>query len=189
MNRCPARNVSELLQAWGNGDQSVLDELVPLVYHELHRLAHSYMRRETPGHLLQTTAIVNEAFLRLTGAQPPHCRDQAHFLTLCARLMRRILVDFARAEQSQKRGGKAIRLDPDRAPLTAWQPDQDLVALDEALTALAAADPRKGRVVELRFFGGLSVAETAEVLGVSTDTVTRDWKLAKALILREMKHE
>ncbi|MBE3099113.1 MAG: sigma-70 family RNA polymerase sigma factor [Planctomycetes bacterium] len=182
----PARDVTELLLAWGAGDHAALDALVPLVYAELHRLARIYMRGERQGRTLQTTALVNEAYLRLIDASRVRWQNRAHFLAVSAQLMRRILVDAARARGSLKRGGDVVRVPlDDELPVFSERGD-DLVAVDEALTALAAVDRRKGQVVELRYFGGLSVEETAEVLKVSVDTVMRDWKLARLWLHREL---
>ena len=181
--------VTHLLRAWGNGDAGALEELTPLVEAELRRLARAYMARERRGHTLQTTALVNEAFLRLTDARQIRWQDRAHFLGISARLMRRVLVDHARARGSRKRGGGAERVTLDERLATAPELELDVVALDRALEALAAVDPRQSRVIELRFFGGLSVEETAEVLHVSPDTVKRDWRLAKLWLLRELEGE
>ena len=178
--------VTELLRAWSDGDEGALERLVPLVEAELRRLARGYMGRERRGHTLQVTALVNEAFLRLTDARRLRWQDRAHFLGISARLMRRVLVDHARARGYQKRGGGAQRVTLDEALLVSPEPAVDLVALDRALVALAAADVRKSRVIELRFFGGLSVEEAADVLHVSVDTVKRDWRLAKLWLLREL---
>ena len=185
-----AREVTGLLQAWSEGDQGALERLLPLVESELRRLARSYMARERRGHTLQTTALINEAFIRLTAGKPIQWKDRAHFIGISARLMRRVLVDHARARGYQKRGGdiQKVSLD-DRLIVGPSQPTLDLVALDRALEVLAAIDPRKARVIDLRFFGGLSVEETAEVLQVSTDTVKKDWRLAKLWLLRELAGE
>jgi RNA polymerase sigma factor (TIGR02999 family) len=179
--------VTELLRAWSDGDERALERLVPLVEAELRRLARGYMGRERRGHTLQVTALVNEAFLRLTGARQLPWQDRAHFLGISARLMRRVLVDHARARGYQKRGGRGQRVTLDDALVVSSEPAVQLLDLDRALEALAATDPRKTRVIELRFFGGLSVEETAEVLHVSTDTVKRDWRLAKLWLLRELE--
>jgi RNA polymerase sigma-70 factor, ECF subfamily len=179
--------VTELLRAWGDGDEGALEQLTPLVEAELRRLARGYMRRERAGHTLQTTALVNEAFLRLTDARGVRWQDRAHFFGISARLMRRVLVDHARSRGYRKRGGGAERVTLDEGLVPAPEPEVDVVALDRALESLAAVDPRKSRVVELRFFGGLSVEETAEVLGVSPDTVKRDWRLARLRLLRELE--
>jgi RNA polymerase sigma factor (TIGR02999 family) len=182
----PSGEVTELLLAWSHGQQTALDKLVPLVHAELRRIARRHMYRERPGHTLQTTALVNEAYLRLIDARQVHWQNRAQFFAISAQLMRRILVDFARSKHYLKRGGGAQKLTFDEALMRSPAQGHDLVALDDALTALAATDDRKSRVVELRFFGGLSVEETAEVLKVSPDTVMRDWKLAKAWLAREM---
>jgi RNA polymerase sigma-70 factor (ECF subfamily) len=179
--------VTALLRAWGNGDDTALEQLTPLVEAELRRLARGYMRGERRGHTLQTTALVNEAFLRLIDARRVRWADRAHFLGISARLMRRVLVDHARSRGYRKRGGGADRVTLDEGLLISPEPAVDILALDRALEALAAVDVRKGRVIELRFFGGLSVEETAEVLHVSTDTVKRDWRLAKLWLLRELQ--
>jgi RNA polymerase sigma factor (TIGR02999 family) len=181
--------VTELLRAWSDGDERALEQLVPLVEAELRRLARGYMARERRGHTLQITALVNEAFLRLADTRHLRWQDRAHFLGISARLMRRVLVDHARSRGYQKRGGGAQQVTLDDALLESPEPavDQvDLVALDRALEALTAVDVRKSRVIELRFFGGLSVEEAAEVLHVSSDTVKRDWRLAKLWLLREL---
>jgi RNA polymerase sigma-70 factor (ECF subfamily) len=182
-----AGTVTLLLHRWSNGDADALERLVPLVETELRRLARGYMGRERRGHTLQVSALVNEAFLRLTGARRLRWQDRAHFLGISARLMRRVLVDHARARGYQKRGGSLQRVALDEAALVSPAPAIDLIALDRALEALAEDDPRKARVIELRFFGGLSVEETADVLHVSPDTVRRDWRLAKLWLLRELK--
>ena len=179
--------VTDLLRAWADGDDGALERLTPLVEAELRRLARGYMRRERRGHTLQTTALVNEAFLRLTDARSVRWQDRAHFLGIAARLMRRVLVDHARSRGYQKRGGGAQRVTLDEGLATTAGTTVDMLALDRALEALAAADARKARTIELRFFGGLSVEETADVLGVSTDTVKRDWRLAKLWLLRELE--
>jgi RNA polymerase sigma factor (TIGR02999 family) len=179
--------VTKLLRAWSDGDDSALERLMPIVEAELRRLARGYMRRERRDHTLQVTALVNEAFLRLTGARQLRWQDRAHFLGISARLMRQVLVDHARARGYQKRGGDARRVALDETVLVSPGPAVALLALDRALDVLTAADPRKGRVIELRYFGGLSVEETAEVLHVSSDTVKRDWRLAKLWLLRELE--
>jgi RNA polymerase sigma factor (TIGR02999 family) len=183
------QDVTQLLLAWNQGDEAALKQLMPLVYGELHRLAHRYMNGEREGHTLQTTALVNEAYLRLVDSSRVRWQNRAHFFAVSAQLMRRILVDFARSRNYLKRGGDAMHVSLEAAEAMPLEPSADLVALDDALTALARFDERKSRVVELRFFGGLSVEETAEVLGVSGDTVMRDWSLAKAWLLREMSKE
>jgi RNA polymerase sigma factor (TIGR02999 family) len=179
--------VTELLHAWSGGDDGALERLLPLVEAELRRLARGYMGRERKEHTLQTTALVNEAFLRLTDARQVRWQDRGHFLGISARLMRRVLVDHARARGYLKRGGGAERVTLHEGLVISPDPALDLVALDRALEALAKIDARKSQIVELRFFGGLSVEETAEVLHVSTDTVKRDWRLAKLLLLRELE--
>jgi RNA polymerase sigma factor (TIGR02999 family) len=178
--------VTQLLRAWSSGDDRALDKLTPLVEGELHRLAHRYMARENPGHTLQTTALVNEVYLKLVNVQDMTWQDRAHFFAISARMMRHILTDFARSRQFQKRGGAALHVTLDEALMVSPEQDADIVALDDALGQLAALDPRKSQVVELRFFGGLSAEETAEVLKVSRETVLRDWKFAKVWLLREL---
>ena len=178
--------VTRLLRAWGAGDQGALEHLMPLVYGELHRLAGRYMQREHPGNTLQATALVNEAYLRLVDVTGVRWEDRAHFFALSSQMMRRILVDAARARGSGKRGGGALRFNLDESIDAVPARDNQLVELDEALNALAEFDPRKATVVEMRFFGGLSVEETAEVLKISPQTVMRDWKLARAWLLREL---
>ena len=179
--------VTELLQAWSGGDDDALERLMPLVEAELRRLARAYMRRERRGHTLQTTALMNEACLRLTDARSVRWQDRAHFLGISARLMRRILVDHARQRGYQKRGGGAQRVTLHEGLIVSADPALDLVSLDHALDALAKVDLRKSRTIELRFFGGLSVEETAEVLQVSPDTVKREWRLAKLWLLHELE--
>ncbi|MFL6228386.1 MAG: sigma-70 family RNA polymerase sigma factor [Pyrinomonadaceae bacterium] len=178
--------ITRLLEDWSNGDKSAYDELIPLVYDELHRLAHHYMSGERRGHTLQTTALVGEAYLRLAGHGGVRWQNRTHFLAIAARLMRRILVDHARANARQKRGGGAEMFSLDETAVVSPARSADLVALDEALTQLAEIDPRKARVVELRFFGGLNVEETAETLGVSPNTVIRDWGMARAWLHKEL---
>ena len=184
-----AHEITQLLQAWGEGEESALERLAPLVYQELHRLAHYYMARERSGHTLQTTALLNEAYLRLVDSPKLSWQCRAHFFAVSAQVMRRILVDWARSRQAQKRGGDAPVVELDEALVVAEAPGADLVALDDALKTLAELDPRKSKVVELRFFGGLSVEETAEVLKVSPETVLRDWKFAKSWLRRELSKE
>jgi RNA polymerase sigma-70 factor, ECF subfamily len=179
--------VTGLLLAWSQGDEGALGRLVPLVERELHRIARRCMAGERAGHSLQATALVNEAYLKLIDAQQVKWQDRAHFLAISARLMRRILVDWARSKGYQKRGGGALKVTFTEALPASDEPGHNLVALDDALEALAKFDARKSRVVELRFFGGLSVEETASVLRVSVDTVMRDWKLAKAWLLHELR--
>ena len=190
MQAAPDRSsVTELLRAWGQGNAQALDRLTPLVYQELRRIAGRYMARERRDHTLQATALVNEAYLRLVDAKEVSWRDRAHFFAISSQTMRRILVDFARARHARKRGSGAQAVSLEESLVVEGRPGADLVALDDALIALAAIDPRRARVVELRFFGGLSVEETAEVLRVSAETVKRDWKLAKVWLLRELSHE
>jgi RNA polymerase sigma factor (TIGR02999 family) len=181
--------VTHLLRAWGEGEQGALDELVPLVYQEMHRLAQRYMVQERSGHTLQTTALVNEAYLRLVDTTQASWQNRAHFFAICANVMRRILVEWARSRKALKRGGAAAPLELVESLVVAEEPGRDLVALDDALKDLSAFDPRKGKVVELRFFGGLSVEETAEALKVSCETVMRDWKFAKSWLRRELGKE
>ena len=178
-------DMSMLLRAWSGGDQSALDRLTPIVYDELHRLARRYMKRERPGHSLQTTALVNEAYMRLVDYERMHWQDRAHFFAVSSQLMRRILVDHAR-RHNLKRGGGVQHVSLDEAVVLGGDQGPDMVALDDALNALARVDPRKVQVVEMRFFGGLSVEETAEVLKVSTITVKRDWRAARAWLYREL---
>jgi RNA polymerase sigma factor (TIGR02999 family) len=175
-----ANEVTQLLVAWGNGDQTALDQLMPLVYSELHRIAHRYIKKERPGHTLQTSALLNEAFMRLVDQREVTWQSRAHFFAIAAQMMRRILVDYARSRRYAKRGGDAQEVSFDEELVISRQRSADVVALHEALNNLAMIDERKSKVVELKFFGGLSIEETAEVLGVSQGTVMRDWTLAKA---------
>ena len=186
MTSTSSHEITRLLLAWTDGDQRALDRLVPLVYDELRRLARRYMNREPPGHLLQTTALVNEAYMRLIDAHRVKWQNRAHFFAISARVMRRILVDFARRSDKLKRGGKAVEVSLAEALVVSAKPGADLVAIDDALTTLAALDPRQCQVVELRFFGGLKDNEIAEVLKVSHGTVRRDWRLARAWLHREL---
>jgi RNA polymerase sigma factor (TIGR02999 family) len=181
--------VTRLLLAWREGDQAAFDRLIPKVHHELQRIARRCMAGERAGHSLQATALVNEAYLRLVDVRRVQWQDRAHFLAMAARLMRRVLVDCARAKQYQKRGGGAVLVTFDEFAIAPAEPGHDLVSLDAALDSLAKVDERKSRVIELRFFGGLSVEETAAVLNVSVETVMRDWKMAKAWLLRELRRE
>jgi RNA polymerase sigma-70 factor (ECF subfamily) len=183
----PSREVTALLRAWSAGDEEALEKLTPMVYRELHRAARHYMAGERTGHTLQATALINEVYLRLINARQMEWQNRAHFFGVCAQLMRRILTDFARSRGYQKRGGAAPHVLFDEALAVGAQADSDLVALDDALKRLASVDERKGRVVELRFFGGLDVKETAEVLRVSCETVMRDWRLAKVWLLRDLR--
>jgi RNA polymerase sigma factor (TIGR02999 family) len=181
--------VTQLLKAWTNGEQEALEKLTPLVYNELHRLAHKYMARELPGHALQTTALVNEAYLRMVDAQEVTWQNRSHFFAVSAQIMRRILTDIARSQHYLKRGGQAPHVSLDEVPVVSRQQNVDMLALDEALDRLAALDPRKCQVVELRYFSGLSVEETAEALNISVETVMRDWKFAKAWLHRGLSGE
>ena len=178
--------ITDLLQAWSQGDNQALEELTPLVYEELHRAAKRCISRERRGHTLQTTALINELYLRMIDFRQVSWQNRAHFFAICARLMRRILTDFCRSRQYLKRGGALQHISLDAVPVVACRSRRDLLAIDEALNQLAGVDERKSQVVELRFFGGLSVKETAEVLKVSPRTVMGDWKLAKAWLLREL---
>ncbi len=180
--------ISQLLRAWSQGDEAALESLTPLVYEELHRLAKYYMARERPGHILQTTALVNEAYLRLLKWEEVTWQNRAHFFGVSAHLMRRILVDFARKRTQVEGDNKVPVLTLDEALEISEEPGTDLVAMDDALEALAELDPRKGEIVELRFFGGLTVKEVAEVMNLSTATVAREWSKAKAWLLRELSH-
>ncbi|MEJ2146635.1 MAG: sigma-70 family RNA polymerase sigma factor [Acidobacteriota bacterium] len=179
--------VTHLLHAWAGGDRTALDRLIPIVYSELHRLAHRYMSKERAGHALMTTELIHEAYLKLADLRSLDWQDRHHFYAISARQMRRILVDFARTRDSQKRGGDFRRVTFEEQRLGVVDEDIDLVALDEALDQLAEFDERKARVVELRFFGGLSVKETADLLRVSPDTVLRDWRLARAWLIRRIR--
>ncbi len=181
--------VTQLLLAWRAGDAGALDRLIPLIHAELHRIASGFMRRERVDHTLQTSALVNEAYLRLIDAQQVEWQNRAHFFALSASLMRRVLVDFARERQARKRGGSLEQVTIDEAMALELGSREDIVAVDEALTALAAVDERKSKVVELRFFGGLTEAEIAEALQVSPETVRRDWRLAKAWLLKFLSGE
>jgi len=178
--------VTQLLKAWTTGDDQALEKLTPLVYGQLHQVAQRYMAGERPGHALQTTALVNEVYLKLVDCRQMNWQDRAHFFAVSARLMRRILIDFARSRGYLKRGGGAFHLSLDDTPSVCHEPDAQLLAVDDALNALAAIDERKSKVVELKFFGGLSIEETAAVLKVSQETVVRDWRLAKSWLLREL---
>ena len=179
--------ITELLDAWSNGDQSALNKLASLILPDLRRIAKHHLDRERPGHSLQTTALVNEAYLRLVGMRKVNWKNRAHFFAASAQLIRHILVDAARARRSRKRGGYVVKVTLAEALAVSDRRSADLVALDDALNTLSAVDPRKAKMVELRFFGGLSVKETAEVLHVAPNTVLRDWKLAKAWLWREIK--
>ena len=187
MTKPSPHEVTRLLQAWSDGNQEALDKLVPLVYEELHRLARHYMNHERPGHTLQTSELVNEAYVRLVDWKNVRWQNRAHFFGVAAQMMRRILVDFARSRHYFKRGGDARRVSISEAAVVAPERGEAFIALDEALQSLATIDPRKSRIVELRFFGGLSVEETAEVLKISARTVMRDWSLAQAWLYRELR--
>ncbi len=186
MDSPPPPDVTQLLIAWSNGDQAARDGLMSVVYEELHRLARRYMRRESPGHTLQTSALVNEAFLRLVDQRNVHWQNRAHFFGIAAQMMRRVLVDYARSRSYAKRGGGARASSLDEGLIVSEERSAEVVAVHEALDELAKFDPRKSQIVELRFFGGLSVDETAEVLGVSPGTVAHDWTMAKAWLRREI---
>ena len=179
-------DVTGLLLAWSEGDSSALEQLTPLVYRELHRLARHYMSQERPGHTLQATALVHEAYVRLVDVNRMRWQNRAHFFAVSAQMMRRILVEFARRRHREKRGGNAVQVTLHDALSVSADKAPDLVALDDALSAMTEMDPRMSQVVELRFFGGLSVEETAEVLKISPETVMRDWKSAKVWLLREL---
>lgn len=182
-------DVTQLLKQWAAGDEQALEKLTPLVYRQLHRVAQRYMASERVGHTLQATALVHEVYIRLVDRQHTDWQDRAHFFAVSAQLMRRILIDFARSRHYEKRGGGATALELDEALTICRESDPSLLALDDALKSLAAVDVRKSKVVELKFFGGLSVDETAAVLRVSAETVVRDWRLSKAWLLREMNRE
>jgi RNA polymerase sigma factor (TIGR02999 family) len=179
-------DVTQLLLAWGNGNQAARDQLMSVVYDELHRMARRYMRREAPGHTLQTSALLNEAFLRLVDQNNVQWQNRAHFFGIAAQMMRRILVDHARSRNYAKRGAGAQAITLDEGLIVSDERSAEVVAVHEALEELSKIDTRKGQIVELRFFGGLSIEETANVLGVSPGTVMRDWTLAKAWLRREM---
>jgi RNA polymerase sigma-70 factor, ECF subfamily len=184
----PAAEVSQLLRDWGAGNEAALNKLTPLVYDELRRMAHYQMAKERAGHTLQTTALINEVYLRLLGTMDVPWHDRAHFFALAAQLMRRVLVDHARGRGRAKRGGAVAKLALDESMAIPVGQDTNIAELDDALNALAIVDARKAKTVELRFFGGFSVEETAKVLNVSVSTVMSDWKFAKVWLLREMQH-
>jgi RNA polymerase sigma-70 factor (ECF subfamily) len=186
MNAFTTEQVTQLLIDWSNGDKAAVDKLMPLVYDELRRLARYYMRRERAGATLQTTALVNEAYLRLVDQKKVQWQNRAHFFAIAAQLMRRILIDRARKRYNSKRGGDVRKVSLDQAAIVSTGRSSDLVALDEALTDLEAIDQRKSKVVELRFFGGLNIEETAEVMSISPATVQREWSMAKAWLYREI---
>ena len=186
----PSHLVTRLLQQWKDGDQSAFDRLLPIVYDELHRMAKRYMRQQDPGHTLRTTALIHEAYLRLVGQREKPGENRSHFFGVTAKAMRHILVDYARSRHSEKRGGQARQVSLDETAVVSTARARELVQLDDALEQLTKLAPRQGHVVELRYFGGLSVAETAEVLKVSPDTVMRDWSLAKAWLYKTLsRHE
>ncbi len=188
MTERPSSEITGLLVDWSNGDQAALDRLLPMVEKELRRLAHSYMRRENPDHTLQTTALVNEAYLKLIDQKRTRWQNRAHFFAIAATVMRRILLNYARDQHREKRGGNIMQVSLSEATVVSLEKSEEFIALDEALDRLAVEDRRKARVVELRFFGGLEMDEIAEVLKVSPVTVMRDWKFAKAWLLREMQN-
>jgi RNA polymerase sigma factor (TIGR02999 family) len=188
MTMSSSSEITELLISWSHGDATALETLLPLVERELHRIAHNYMRREQAGHLLQTTALINETFLRLVDQNRVRWQNRAHFFGIAAQIMRRVLLNYARDQRRLKRGGKTIHVSLSEADAQMAETSADLLDLDDALNKLAAVDPRKSMVVELRYFGGLSVEETAEVLKVAPITVMRDWNLAKAWLAREIEH-
>ena len=185
----PPQEVTQLLVDWGNGNQAALDRLMPVVYTELRQLAHRYMRRERPGHTMQTTALIHEAYLRLVDQNQVRWQHQAHFFGIAARLMRQILIEHARSRTRAKRGGGVGTISLDEAAIVSQARATELLALDDALERLATMDPRKSQVVELRFFGGLSVEEAAQVLNIAPNTVLRDWRMAKAWLRREISNE
>jgi len=185
--RATPKTITQLLLEWGKGDTRALDELMPLVYEELHRIARHYMAGERPGHTLQTTALIHETYLRLTNQDPIAWQNRAHFFAVAAQAMRRILVDHARSRDAAKRGGGVPKVAIEETALVTQKQARELVALDDALRDLTTIDPRKSQVVGLRYFGGMSVEETAEILGVSSVTVMRDWSTAKAWLLRAIR--
>ena len=185
----PGPDITQMLLDWSEGDRTALERVTPLVYAELHRLAHRQMNRERAGHTLQTSALVNEAFLRLVDQRNVKWNNRAHFFAIAAQMMRRILVDYARSHLYAKRGAGAVHVSLDHAQLVSNEPAADVAALDEALTMLESIDPQQARVVELRFFGGLTIKEAAEVMGISVDMVKREWSTARAWLYREMSGE
>src|SRR6266699_3230444 len=186
MRQSSTHEVTQLLIAWSSGDKAALDRLMPLIHQELRRLSHRYMSREHPGHTLQTTALVNEAYVRLVNRKGVHWQNRAHFFAMAAQLMRSILVDHARSHAYAKRGGGAHKIALDDAMAVSQQRAADVVALDDALKRLAEIDPRQSRIVEMKFFGGLTIEETGEVLGLSPATIKREWSTAKAWLFHEM---
>ncbi len=189
MAESPPNQITQLLLAWSEGDTRAHEKLVPLVYEQLHRMAQRYMRRERPGHTLQTTALVHEAYMRLVGAENLHWQNRAHFYAVSARLMRRILVDIARTKNNLKHGGGPLQVSMDEALAVSSEPSADVLALDEALSRLSAMHARQAEIVELRYFGGLKEEEIAEVLKVSLRTVQQDWRLARLWLYRELRSE
>lgn len=189
MSRVPTTHITKRLVEWGQGDRTALDEVLPLLERELRRLAHHYMSRERPGHTLQTTALVNEAYLRLIGQNNVNWQSRSHFYAIAAQMMRRILVDYARGRLYAKRGGGAVHVSLEMADAVSNERTAELTVLDEALRELETIDSRQARVVELRFFGGLTIKETADVMQISSDTVKREWSTAKAWLYREMSCE
>ena len=187
MTQASLNEVTQLLIDWSGGDQAALDKLIPLVEAELHRLAHHYMNRERAGHTLQTTGLVNEAYVRLVSQNKVNWQNRAHFFGIAARLMRQILVDYARKRHYAKRGGDAVQVSLDEAAALAHESSSEIVALDEALSRLVKLSPEQSRIVELKFFGGLTIEETAEVMKISVDKVKRDWSMAKTWLYREIK--
>ena len=187
MSSAPTPEITGLLVDWSNGDQTALEKLLPLVEQELHRLAHNYMRRENRDHMLQTTALVNEAYLKLIDQKKTRWQNRAHFFAIAAKIMRRILLNYARDQHRLKRGGNAVQVSLSEVSLFSMGRPEELIALDEALERLAELDERKARVVELKYFGGLETEEIAEVLKVSEVTVLRDWRFARAWLLREIE--
>ena len=186
MGLSSTNDVTQLLMAWSSGDKAALDRLMPLIHQELRRLAHRYMSRERPGHTLQTTALVNEAYLRLINRKDVHWQGRTHFFAIAAELMRTILVDHARSHAYAKRGGGTRKISLDEAMVVSQERAAEVVALDDVLKELAEIDPQQSRIVELRFFGGLTIEETAEVLSLSTATIKREWKTAKAWLYHEL---
>ena len=186
MGQTSTDGITKLLQGWRGGDRAALDALVPVVYKELHRLAHCELRKERPDHTLQSTALVHEAYFRLVGQTLPQWESRTHFFAIAAQLMRQILVDYARRHRASKRGSGACMLTLDDAVVLPQRKDVDVVAIDDALNALAEVDPRQSRIVELRFFAGLSLQEISEVMGIATATVQRDWTAARAWLHREI---
>ena len=186
MDEAARSQITQMLVDWSEGDRSALENLTPLVYGELHRLAHHYMNRERAGHTLQTSALVNEAFLRLVDQRNVKWNNRAHFFGIAAQMMRRILVDYARSHLYAKRGAGAVHVSLDQVGLASSEPTAEVTELDEALTKLESIDPQQARVVELKFFGGLTIKETSEVMGISIDMVKREWSTAKAWLFREM---